>query len=110
MPWYCRCRSSPLCGVHPKPLATRHGAAYLAASMKALAAARRSCFLPFRFSMMLLPWTQAVVLSISATGAVSALETEKGRTCRTALRGHRQEGVGALGVSAETSGRSPNHD
>lgn len=55
--------------------------------MKALAAARRSCFLPFRFSMMLLPWTQAVVLSISATGAVSALETEKGRTCRTALRG-----------------------
>ena len=41
--------------------------AHLALSTKDLAAARRSCFLPFRFPRMLLPWMQAVVLSISAT-------------------------------------------
>jgi len=41
--------------------------AHLALSMKALAAARRSCFRPLRFSMMLLPWMQATELSISAS-------------------------------------------
>lgn len=50
-----------------RPLGVAQGAPHLTLSRKALAAARRSCLLPFRFSMTLLPWVQAAVLSISAT-------------------------------------------
>lgn len=49
---------------------------HLTPSTKALAATRRSHFLPFRFSMRLLPWTQAVLLSSSATSWTCTLQRE----------------------------------
>lgn len=56
---------------HPTQQAQQLGQAgqraHLAPSMKALAAVSRSCFRPLRLSMMLRPWMQAAVLSISAT-------------------------------------------
>lgn len=64
---------SPRSTMHCGPHISTHGEwpsrakAHLALSMKALAAARRSCFRPLRFSMMLLPWVQATKLSISAS-------------------------------------------
>lgn len=60
---------------HGSPAAPQH----LTLSAKALAATRRSCVCPFRFSMMLLPWTQAVVLSISATSCAWTLQAQRGQ-------------------------------
>lgn len=55
---------------HPSPFRAMH----LALSVKALAATSRSCFRPFRFSMMLLPWMPVAVHSISATSRDSSLQ------------------------------------
>lgn len=52
---------------HTQSVQPQSSAAHLTLSKKALLAARRSFFRPFRFSMMLLPRMQALALSISAT-------------------------------------------
>lgn len=52
--------------------------AYLALSTKALAAASRSCFLPFKFSMMLRPLMQDTMHSISAASMALILERIQG--------------------------------
>lgn len=58
----------------PTDIASPFPAAYLALSTNVLTAARRSCFLPFKFSMMLRPRMQDTVHNISAASLASVLE------------------------------------
>lgn len=84
---------------------------HLTPSVKALAAARRSHFLPFKFSMMVLPWTQAVLLSISDTNLTCTLRTEthpsmqpEGAWCRHGDLTEVPKPKPARGLSAVTHG------